>query len=485
LLALKPFINESSQLAALLTGLFAVSALFLTGTAYWIADRAMRAELHDVIDADAGAVLSGYHSEGRSEAIEVVQQLSAVPQLSGRYLLQGADGHKLAGNLPSMAAKAGLFEVDVAPAVRAHTDQVVLGEGRFLPDGSYLFVGEDTERLAATRDRILGAFAWIIAATVLLAIAGGSLLSAGFLRRIDAITRTCRAVVAGRFGDRIPVGSSQTQLDRLSATINDMLDQIGELMESLRQMSSDIAHDLRTPLTRLRQRLESMRGKSATVADYELVIDRALNDCDAILALFSALLRISQIESGTQRANFTRVALPQVLQRVAELYAPVVEDSQQMLRTDLCAALDVHADATLLMQMFSNLVENAIRHAGDAATIRIECCRAGEGARVRVMDSGPGIPASERDKVFGRLYRLERSRNTPGYGLGLPLAAAIAKLHQYTIELSDAAPGLCVTISIPLAAAHQGALAAEPPSPSTPGSSPTLDATVPDRGTAA
>jgi signal transduction histidine kinase len=485
LLALRRFINESSQLAALLTGLFAVSALLLTGTAYWIADRAMRAELHDVIDAEAGAVLSGYHSEGRSEAIEVVQQLSAVPQLSGRYLLQGADGRKLAGNLPPMAAQAGLFEVNVAPAARPRAGQVVLGQGRFLPDGSYLFVGEDTQRFAAMRGRILGAFAWIIAATVLLAIAGGAMLSAGFLRRIDAITRTCRAVVAGRFGDRIPVGPSQTQLDRLSATINDMLDQIGQLMESLRQMSSDIAHDLRTPLTRLRQRLESLRGKSATLADYERVIERALNDCDAILAVFSALLRISQIESGSQRANFARVALPQLLQQVAELYAPVAEDSQQMLRADLCDALDVHADATLLMQMFSNLVENAIRHAGHGATIRIECRAAGEGALVRVMDSGPGIPSNERARVFDRLYRLERSRNTPGYGLGLPLVAAIAKLHQYTIELSDADPGLCVTIRIPLAADHQGAPAAQLASPSAPASRPALDATVPDRGTTA
>ena len=477
MLGFKRLINESSQLAALLIALFAGSALLLGVSAYWIADRAMRADLHDVIDADAGAVLNGYRSEGRAEAIEVVQQLSAVPRVSGRYLLQSPEGGKLAGNLPPMAAKSGLFEVR-SRATQAHRD-VVLGEGRFLPDGSYLFVGEETERLAATRDRILASFAWIIGVTVLLAVVSGALLSASFIRRIDAITRTCRAVVAGRFGDRIPVGSSQTQLDRLSATINEMLDRIAALMESLRQMSSDIAHDLRTPLTRLRQGLESVRGQGAGVAEYEAVIARAHEECDAILVVFSALLRISQIESGMRLSQFAPLSLPELLRRVAELYAPVIEDSQQTLRVELGGPLEVRADSTLLVQMFSNLLENAIRHAGRGAVIRLESHRSGDEALVRVIDSGPGIPPGERERVFDRLYRLERSRNTPGHGLGFSLVAAIAKLHQYTIELSDAQPGLCVTIHMPLSAARPAA-SAEALSVSSPSAA--LEATTTDGG---
>jgi len=161
--------------------------------------------------------------------------------------------------------------------------RLVFGEGRFLPDGTYLFVGEDTQRLAAVRGRLLGSIGWIIGATLLLASAGGALLSAGFLRRIDAITHTCRAIVAGRFGERIPVDNSQTQLDRLATTINDMLDRIAALLESLRQMSSDIAHDLRTPLTRLRQRLEATRSRATSAAEYELIVERAIEDCDATL----------------------------------------------------------------------------------------------------------------------------------------------------------------------------------------------------------
>ncbi len=464
------FHSETARLSALLIGLFAASALVLGATVYWIADRAMRAELRDFISADVGAVTSGYRSEGLSESIEVVHQLTSVPGLADRILLQSRDGVKLAGNLDAMPPRSGLFEVTArnmdaggraaggaGRSARGQEGaqaggrlQLVLGQGGFLPDGSYLFVGENAELLARTRSRILGSFVWIIGITVALAAAGGMLLSAGFLKRIDAITRTCRAVVSGRFGERIPVRHSQAQLDRLSATINDMLDRIETLLESLRQVSTDIAHELRTPLTRLRQRLESARAKSTSVGEYELVVDRALEDCDAILAVFSALLRISQIESGMRLASFAHVDLTDVLRQIVEMLTPVAADGQQTLSSDLSSAIRVRADRTLLAQMFSNLVENAIRHAGRGATIAVECRTSGDTGIVRIVDTGPGIPGPEREKVFGRLYRLERSRNTPGSGLGLALVAAIAKLHQYTITLSDAGPGLCVDVRIPL-----------------------------------
>jgi signal transduction histidine kinase len=456
------FHNETARLSALLIGLFAAAALALGATVYWIADRAMRAELRDFISADAGAIASGYHSEGLTESIEVVHQLTAVPGLAGRILLQSRDGAKLAGNLDAMPPRTGVFQViardnragrravgraDGGAGGRA---QVVLGQGQFLPDGSYLFVGENAELLARTRARILGSFAWIAGVTVALAVAGGMLLSASFLRRIDAITRTCRAVVSGRFGERVPVHHSQAQLDRLSGAINDMLDRIETLLESLRQVSTDIAHELRTPLTRLRQRLETARARPPSVRDYELVLDRALVDCDAILAVFSALLSISQIESGMRLASFAHVDLAEVLRHVVEMLTPVAADGEQTLSSELTGALRVRADRTLLVQMFSNLVENAIRHAGRGASIDVRCESSGDAGLVRIVDSGPGIPAAERDRVFDRLYRLERSRSTPGSGLGLALVAAIAKLHQYSITLSDAGPGLCVDVRVPL-----------------------------------
>lgn len=445
------FRSETARLAALLIALFAASALLLVATAYWIADRAMRAELGDFISTQADAVESGYRSEGLAEAAEVVRQLTAVPGASGRILLQSRGGARLAGNLAPMAARIGTFEIlarDTAPA-DPHGLRAVLGEGRALPDGSYLFVGENLDPLARTRARFLAAFGWIIGLTVAIAAAGALLVSRSFLKRIDAITHTCRAIVAGRYAERIPVHHSQAQLDRLAAAINEMLDRIGALLESLRQVSSDIAHDLRTPLTRLKQRLESARGRSTDIAQYELAVDGALRDCDAILAVFAALLRISQIESGARLASFSTVDLSDLLGQVAEIFAPVAEDGEQRLSAAIEPGLAVHADRTLLVQMFSNLVENAIRHAGPRASIAMRGESRAGGALVRIIDSGPGIPAGERDRVFGRLYRLERSRSTPGNGLGLALVAAIARLHQYTITLTDADPGLCVSVHIP------------------------------------
>ncbi len=180
--------------------------------------------------------------------------------------------------------------------------------------------------------------------------------------------------------------------------------------------------------------------------------------------------------------NFASVGLPELLHQVAELYGPVVEDSGQTLHVELGGPVEVHADGTLLMQMFSNLLENAIRHAGRGAVIGLQCGRSGDEAWVRLTDSGPGIPPSERDRVFNRLYRLERSRNTPGFGLGLSLVAAIAKLHQYTIELTDAQPGLCVTIHMPLPAMRASAPVS---AAGVAGPAGAFDATAPDRGTAA
>ena len=438
--------NEGIRLATLLIGLFAFSALLLGAMAYVIAGRAMGAELHDFISADQGAVLSGFRSEGLSEAAEVVQQLTAVPRLSARYLLQGRDGRALAGNLASMPARLGTFEV------RTSGGHVVLGEGDLLPDGTYLFVGETTDRLAGARARILRSFALIIGLTMALALGAGALLSAGYLRRIDAIIRTCQGVEAGAFGERVPMRGSQGQLDRLSATINTMLDRITTLLECLRLVSCDIPHDLRTPLTGLRQRLESARQAPLSATAPAEAIQGALQDCDAILAVFSALLRISQIEAGTRRANFTEVQIDVLLRRILEMYLPVAEDGAQQLQLH-CPEPEggvlVAGDRMLLTQMFANLLENAIRHAGRQAQIRIECRLVDAQVQVQIIDTGPGIPLEAREKVFHRLYRLERSRNTPGNGLGLALVAAIVKLHRFQITLSDAEPGLCVTLTMP------------------------------------
>jgi signal transduction histidine kinase len=318
----------------------------------------------------------------------------------------------------------------------------VLGRGLFVAPGVYLFVGRDTSQIAATRVRILEAFAWIEAASIVLAALGGIFFSVRFMRRIDAIARTCQAIIAGRFNDRIPLRGSGDELDRLATAINDMLDRISTLLDNLRQVSSDVAHDLRTPMTHLRSRLEEARQKSVSTADYAAVITHAIEDTDHLLAIFAALLRISQIESGSRLAAFSTLSLSELLEKLYEMYRPVAEDEHHLLLHDIQPDLRIRGDAELLTQLFSNLIENAIRHTPPDTRIRISLKLSGNAAVAAVEDNGPGIPATEHDKVFRRFYRLTSSRSTPGNGLGLALVAAIANLHHAKMELADNQPGL-------------------------------------------
>jgi signal transduction histidine kinase len=323
----------------------------------------------------------------------------------------------------------------------------VLGRGVYIAPGAYVFVGRDTAPIAATRARILKAFAWIEGAAILLAGMGGVFFSLQFMRRIDAIARTCQSIISGKFNDRIALRGSGDELDRLAAAINNMLDRISTLLDNLRQVSSDVAHDLRTPLTHLRNRLEEAGGKAVTTDDYAALVAHAIEDTDHLLVIFAALLRISQIESGSRLAAFAALSLSELLERVYEMYRPVAEDAHQMLLHEIEKGVQIRGDGELLTQLFSNLIENAIRHAPPGTRILLRLTASGATVTAAVEDNGPGIPAAERDKVFRRFYRLTGSRTTPGNGLGLALVAAIANLHAAKIELADNRPGVCLRLS--------------------------------------
>jgi signal transduction histidine kinase len=228
-----------------------------------------------------------------------------------------------------------------------------------------------------------------------------------------------------------------------------MLDRIVGLMENLRQVSNDVAHDLRTPLSRLRQDLEEAQKRELTAPELKRVIEGAVAEADVLLETFSALLRIAQIEAGIRRSAFRAVDLSDVLRTVAEAYLPAVEESGRALRTEIADGVQVDGDRGLLSQLLVNLVENALRHTPAGTTITLRLSRQPAGALAEVADTGTGIPADERAKVFRRFYRLERSRTTPGSGLGLSTVAAIVELHHAAIELLDNAPGLRVVIRFP------------------------------------
>lgn len=445
------FRTESFRLFALFAVLFLALAAVLMAATYWIVEQTQIAALIDVIDADIATINNGFREKGLPEAIEIVQQRLGSPEYSrvnlpgGYLLLQDQTQGKLAGNLSAMSARLGLIS-QATPRRQYGPPGTMLGRGEYLTDGIYLYVGRDIAPIAATRVRILTAYASITGAALLLAILGGVLFSVQFRRRIDAIATTCNAIVAGRFNDRIAVRGSDDELDRLAGAINSMLERISALLENVRQVSSDVAHDLRTPLTHLRQRLETARSRSTSLEDYSTAVGQAIGDTDELLAIFSALLRISQIEAGSRLAGFSTVSLSELLQRVCDLYRPVAEDHGRTLGCDIDDGVCIRGDPELLTQMFVNLVENSIHHTPAGSRIHIALRRWQNVAQATVADTGTGIAPEEHAKVFRRFYRGAASRSKPGNGLGLALVAAIANLHQAKIQLTDNAPGLRVTI---------------------------------------
>jgi signal transduction histidine kinase len=278
-----------------------------------------------------------------------------------------------------------------------------------------------------------------------LAVIGALLTSGAFLRRLEGFNRTANRIIDGALEERVPLRGTGDEFDRLASNLNAMLDRVQALVESMRQVSNDVAHDLRTPLAHLRQGLETVRRSEGDREQYREAIDRALAECDQILTTFGALLRIAQIEAGTRRAGFTEVDLSSIFETIAETYAPVAEDHGKVLVAEIAPGIRTRGDPDLLTQMLANLVENAIRHTQTGSTVRLSL-EEDDKPIGTVVDDGPGIPEEARKRVFDRFYRLESSRATPGNGLGLSLVAAVAQLHELEVELGDAQPGLHVSL---------------------------------------
>jgi signal transduction histidine kinase len=273
-------------------------------------------------------------------------------------------------------------------------------------------------------------------------------MSTSVLRRIAAITRATREIMGGEIARRLPTSGRRDEFDGLAARLNEMLDRIQALMENLRQVSNEIAHDLRTPLTRLRQRLELALSRAHAGEDQALA--GAIGDVDAILRTFTSLLRIAQIEAGTRRAGFTTVDLSSLTGDLLDVYIPVAADNGQSLEAHIAPGVRVLGDRELLTQMLANLIENALQHTPEGTRVEL-CLRSTDRGPVLILaDDGRGIPEAMHEQVFERFTRLDVSCTTPGSGLGLSLVAAIAELHGSSVELSDNQPGLRVTLRFPV-----------------------------------
>jgi signal transduction histidine kinase len=443
--------TSSFRLTLLYAGLFGASVLILFGVIYWATDIYMTGSLDADIDSDLAELDDTFRTGGISSLASLIRErVRQSPNGPMHYLLEHADGQIIAGNLPASASPGGRFDLSL-PSPDPHHDHRLSLRGRDLElsGGAHLILAVDAQPRTEMHELILRAFGWGSAITLVLAFGGGAVISGSLLRRIETIARTARDIMAGDFSRRIPIRGTDDEFDHLVVSLNAMLDQIETSLESLRHVSNDIAHDLRTPLTRLRQRLELAQRQAQSVAEWRSAGAACIGEMDGILETFGALLRIAQIESGTATRDFAAVDLSGLLQTVIEVYEPMAEEKGQRLAAKISTGLAVWGDRELLAQMLANIIENAMKHSPVGATIDLAANPTAAAVEVVVRDNGPGIPEAERQHVFDRFYRVEHSRSTPGGGLGLSLVKAIAARHQIAVELGDNKPGLQVSLRFP------------------------------------
>lgn len=439
------FRTASFRLAAAFALIFAVSALILGGVVYWTTHAALEQQMNSRIMADLDRLRGEFQAGGQAQLAAEVRRTAGRPGAL-HELVADAGGAILAGDMTTVPQPGwSTIEPHRMPSDESELVGIRTLTVR-LPDGTLLAVGDDLEWIEDADEAIFHAFSVAVLVTLGLGIAGGALLSVAFLQRVDAISRTAEAIIAGDLASRIPVRGTGDDLDRLSNTLNHMLGRIADLMEGLRQVSNDIAHDLRTPLARLRQRLERVRATAASADDYAVAVDAALAETDTLLETFAALLRIAQIEGGARPPVRDPVELHAIVETVVEAFTPSAEEDGKVLVSPRLDPAVVAGDRELLTQMLVNLVENAIRHTPAGTRIEVDLTAGSGVVRLTIADDGPGVPAEERGRIFRRFYRLERSRTTDGSGLGLSLVKAIADRHEATVSVSDNRPGLRVSL---------------------------------------
>jgi signal transduction histidine kinase len=383
---------------------------------------------------------------------------------SSLYLVTTANGEALAGNVgslqPGVLDHPGWLETSYR-RIEA-TDEVehrALVQVVELPGGFRLLVGRDLEE----RERIYGIIAnagrWSFALVVVLGLAGGFFVSRRVLKRIDAMTDTAHTIMAGDLSGRLPIAGTGDELDRLADNVNAMLERIEALMRGLKEVSDNIAHDLKTPLTRLRNRCEQALRGSKSDGDYRAALESTIAESDELIRTFDALLMIARAESGHARDNMIEFDAAEIARDVGELYEPLADEKGLALRVEAPLAAPVRGSRELVSQALANLIDNAIKHAGAEASktngapaeIVVGAGVDGERITLSVADRGPGIPEADRGRVVERFVRLEQSRSQPGSGLGLSLASAVARLHGGELKLEDNHPGLRSVIALPRA----------------------------------
>jgi len=458
--------------------LFALFAASLLGYFAWNTRRLITEQITTTVNAEASEISDIYNRRGLRGLVFTVDSRALRPG-ANLYLVTTPAGQAIAGNVGSLAPGVMGTEGWSETAYRRledqdNTDHRALVNVTQLSGGFRLLIGRDLEERRRLFGIVAKAAQWSILVVVVLGIAGGIFVARRVLQRIDAMTGTTRRIMAGDLSGRLPVGRSGDELDRLAENLNAMLERIEALMVGLKEVSDNIAHDLKTPLTRLRNRAEEALAKSSCEAEYRAALERTIEESDGLIRTFNALLMIARAESGQARGNMDDFDAAEVANGIHELYEPLAEDDGMTLRVKTAPA-PIHANRELISQALANLVENAIKYGKptsaaqvqgavvsmDAKQILIEARREGDKVLLSVTDRGIGIPEGDRRHAVERFVRLDSSRSQPGSGLGLSLASAVATLHGGELRLDDAHPGLVATLVIPARAGGTDTLAAQ------------------------
>ena len=434
--------SAAYRIATIYSAAFVVATLVLGVAVYYAAHVALQTQLDDRIAAEMSSLVSEYRGEGLTSLKLVIsrRELARATNDLG-YALYDPAGHRVAGTLSARRPALGWSTIGFVD--REDASDVARSFAVRLDGGERLAVAADWDELEAADRLILTILGVAFLVELIIGGIGAVLLGAYLRHRLSAISGAAEGIIAGDLSTRARVGPRGDEFDRLSAALNAMLDRIGELLDTLRQVSSDVAHDLRTPLSRLRNGLEEGLRTDPGPA----VIERAIEQSDQVLSLFSAILRLSEIEAGGLRRAFAPVDLAALVRDLAESYAPAMEAAGRTLAAHVETVPPVIGDRELLAQAVINLLDNALAHTPVGTTVRLGLAAGPGGAMLTVADDGPGIPEADRDRVVQRFARLEASRTRPGYGLGLSLVAAVARIHATALVLGDARPGLVATLT--------------------------------------
>lgn len=448
--------------------LLAVLAL-LIGWTYAETNAVLTRQVARAIAADLVTLGEDFERSGRAGLLAAMEERGQVDRDRLYLLLNGPEGPRIGGNFayePGEHAGAGdgyIFQYSRPTEGR----RLAAGAQRVLADGSVLIVGRDIEEQRAHIERVRRILLGGMIGVALLGLGSGLLLSLHILRRIDGMTRASRAIMAGNLSGRIPQRGAGDELDRLAGSLNAMLARIERLMLGLREVSDNIAHDLKTPLNRLRNRAEAALRDERGTAVWREGLERTIEEADHLIKTFNALLLIAKLEAGALEESLEPMDLADIVRDVAELYGPTAEEAGFRVELSAAARVPIRANRQLVGQAVANLVDNAIKYSAGRATgcaITVAVKAAGAEAQLTVADRGPGIAAADRERVLRRFVRLEGARSLPGTGLGLSLVSAVAHTHGGSLRLEDNAPGLRVVLVLPLAE-HEIPVTSSSPAP--------------------